>query len=585
MAHIRTFEELEALPPTKAEWQLINAAKAGEFCTLGDGSLPESDTSNPAREIRAEVLRYLILGGCGDFFVDEAGVRLKGATIKGSLNLNFTSTSGVIGVLHSRFTDSIKMAQTKCKILDIKGCAFVGLAASGIEVVGTLDLSDARSSSCIRLNNAKIGGALILIGAQLTSSTDYALDAEDAEVTGPIYFHPTVREKRAKVETKFRAKGGISLISSSIGGLYAQDIRLTADQGNAALQAVNFTVNGPARFDGSNIAGQVNLSGATITGDMTCKGTTFYAPNEEAFIARRMKVTQSFIWRKDTKATGAVILDGAHVAELDDNPASWPDADQLSLDGFTYGRIAEYTSYDDARKKWLRNGSLVDGKFFPQPYTQYAKFLRDTGHDAQARQVLLTRETKVRKYERKELGWFRPYGWGLVKRVSRGFWDRLQWIVVGHGHAPFWSIGWLALLIALATIPAHKAWEEGSFTPNSGPVLMSDYWQSLQILALTSPAKIWAGDEPLPDWAPPSPDTPWKSRAPGRDWETFSRYAYAADIVIPLINFGQTEAWAPSTTRGPWGWRMWWLRWVFTVLGWIVTALSAAAITGIIRRE
>jgi hypothetical protein len=30
---------------------------------------------------------------------------------------------------------------------------------------------------------------------------------------------------------------------------------------------------------------------------------------------------------------------------------------------------------------------------------------------------------------------------------------------------------------------------------------------------------------------------------------------------------------------------MWWLSWVFTIVGWIVTALGAAAITGVIRRD
>ncbi|WP_299554191.1 hypothetical protein [uncultured Tateyamaria sp.] len=77
----------------------------------------------------------------------------------------------------------------------------------------------------------------------------------------------------------------------------------------------------------------------------------------------------------------------------------------------------------------------------------------------------------------------------------------------------------------------------------------------------------------------------WKAVAPGRDWETFNRYAYGFDVVIPIIDFGQTDAWAPSTNRGLWGWHLWWGRWVLSVMGWIVTALGAAAITGIIRRE
>ena len=37
--------------------------------------------------------------------------------------------------------------------------------------------------------------------------------------------------------------------------------------------------------------------------------------------------------------------------------------------------------------------------------------------------------------------------------------------------------------------------------------------------------------------------------------------------------------------RKPWGWHLWWLRCGFIGCGWILTALGAAAITGIIRRD
>ena len=41
----------------------------------------------------------------------------------------------------------------------------------------------------------------------------------------------------------------------------------------------------------------------------------------------------------------------------------------------------------------------------------------------------------------------------------------------------------------------------------------------------------------------------------------------------------------PSTNRGWWGKQLYWLRWVLGAFGWIVTALGAAAITGLIRRD
>ncbi|MFW8637097.1 hypothetical protein [Cribrihabitans pelagius] len=110
------------------------------------------------------------------------------------------------------------------------------------------------------------------------------------------------------------------------------------------------------------------------------------------------------------------------------------------------------------------------------------------------------------------------------------------------------------------------AWEEGSFAPNSGPVLISSGWAK------------FAGTSA-------NPASEWSHSIPGKDWETFNRYAYAADLVIPILDLGQSEAWTPSTERGWWGKQLWWLRWVFITAGWIVTAFGAAALTGIIRRE
>ena len=113
-------------------------------------------------------------------------------------------------------------------------------------------------------------------------------------------------------------------------------------------------------------------------------------------------------------------------------------------------------------------------------------------------------------------------------------------------------------------------------------MIVSDDWTAL-VATEEHPAEVWSGDA-LPRGSDLTASE-WKAIAPGRDWETFNRYAYGFDVVIPIIDFGQTDAWAPSTTRGPWGWHLWWGRWVLSVMGWIVTALGAAAITGIIRRE
>jgi len=86
--------------------------------------------------------------------------------------------------------------------------------------------------------------------------------------------------------------------------------------------------------------------------------------------------------------------------------------------------------------------------------------------------------------------------------------------------------------------------------------------------ASTTPSKTWS-----------------KTGVTGKDYESFSSVAYAADLFIPLINFGQEDAWAPSTNRGNWGWHLWWFKWLVKASGWIVTAMGAAAITGFIRND
>ena len=261
------------------------------------------------------------------------------------------------------------------------------------------------------------------------------------------------------------------------------------------------------------------------------------------------------------------------------------------MDGLTYGQVSGAADANQ-RIAWLEKGSLVEGNFFPQPFTQLAKVWREMGHDGAASKVLLRREKLIRKQSRQDAT-ISPNGdvkiaflslWRDSINILSLFFDILLSWLVGYGHRPFRSLGCLILLIVIAIFPAHFAWKEGSFAPNSGPVLTSAGWLGLHAKE-SNPAEVWSGKTEPKDWAGPDVEIAWQDIAPGRDWETFHPVAYAIDVVIPIIDIGQTGAWAPSTTRGNWGWRLWWLKGVLSVFGWIVTAFGAAAIAGIIRRD
>ncbi|WP_375698806.1 hypothetical protein [Pseudophaeobacter sp. TrK17] len=331
-------------------------------------------------------------------------------------------------------------------------------------------------------------------------------------------------------------------------------------------------------------------------------------------------------------------MSGAHFDTLVDDPESWERVTDLSLIGLTYTHIIN--PGDTAKRlEWLGKGHEMNGEFSPQPYTQLAKVLRDMGHDRDARTVLVEGEVRHRGSEWHEIEKRRAERWALRRflkspnqenkdvyvetkasdqrkqlfdRFQRiyldaakdhpnrpsdaqlelalaGFRQDLQWFnakdklriwwlkaksyglhwLVGYGYQPFRSLGALTVLVLLAAGLSHIAWRHGDFAPNSDVILSTTAWQNLaEDKTVRNPAQTWTAETEK-----------------GRDYETFYWLAYGFDVVVPIVNIGQEAAWAPSTTRGPWGWTLWWMRWLFTVFGWIVTALGAAAIAGVIRRE
>lgn len=564
MAVLRTWAEVQAFDGglTKTEKKLADKCKAGEPCRLG----PDCPTeASAARTIRAEVLRYFLLGGCKAWPVDGRGVDLRGAFVKGRLDLSFAKTRGATRLRACHFDTILTAEQTHFDLLDLSGSTVRGLFAQVAEITGHFFLDHITATATIDVNSTTVGGSFVCIGAELNVPAGTALNVHSSNIFGGVFLHPTHSEEKRGVAVPFAATGDVNFSSTTMGGFYAEEVSLDAADAAVALSLTNIICKGPAKLDGATITGETILYGAHITGDLTVEKAKFTNDKGHAFNGQRIRVDQSFVWKKVQNGTGAVSLNGAHVAELDDHPDNWPDRDALHLDGFTYDRIRGKVSTSRDRMAWLENGSYFEGEFRPQPYSQYAKFLRDTGHDDDARNVLATREKLRRASQRAQ---FAKSGHPLALPINlwMHFWDLVLRYVVGYGHRPFNSVIALCILITIAVLPAHLAWEEGSFAPNSAVVQTSPGWLGYQFG--DNPAAAWSGDN-----------------APGQDWETFNAFAYGVDVVIPIINFGQTEAWAPSTTRGRVGWHLWWGRWVLTSFGWIVTALGAAAITGIIRRE
>jgi hypothetical protein len=175
--------------------------------------------------------------------------------------------------------------------------------------------------------------------------------------------------------------------------------------------------------------------------------------------------------------------------------------------------------------------------------------------------------TRQRIYDESHAsGWFGKF-YHSIRRVGSVEWDSIRDLISGYGHKPTNAIIVLIGLIAITSSMAFATWRAGDFAPNSSPILISREWQDFAE-AVSNPALAWS-----------------ENATAGKDYETFNAIFYGADVVIPLVSFGQEAAWGPSTSRSWIGKFMHRLEWVMTLVGWIVTAIGAAAVTGVIRRD
>ena len=147
--------------------------------------------------------------------------------------------------------------------------------------------------------------------------------------------------------------------------------------------------------------------------------------------------------------------------------------------------------------------------------------------------------------------------------------DHPHRLIVGYGYRPARSLIWFAAVVVIGWVYFDATWKAGDMAPSAAVALEGEEWQKMaRDTSVANPAEVWSA----------------KSEQ-GQDYETFSAWGYAIDLFVPVVSLGQEAAWAPSTNRSPWGYWGFGLRWFIKAFRWFVTALGAAAITGIIRRD
>jgi len=305
-----------------------------------------------------------------------------------------------------------------------------------------------------------------------------------------------------------------------------------------------------------------------------------------------MRVRAGFFWRNVTGDGIEVDLIDAHVGTLVDGPGSWQSVKMLRLSSFRYDRIESDVDVQE-RLDWLTKHDASVRPFTPQPFVQLANVLRRQGFAGDAARVLVRREDKQRlqeyldgqaahKQSRDHLnGDLRPAADSLwadgkyVLNVLKFAVGYLFGLMFGYGHQPSRVLFWIAAILGITICFAQQIHIHGQFAPTSSVVLTSQDWlDSFPTEPLHPSSPLWRAQMDA-----------WAQTTSGRDYTSFSAFLYALDLFIPLDALGQEKNWAPSAERGWWGEWGHRLRWLVQMAGWVITAIGAAVLTGLIGRR
>ena len=405
LAHGRWLGDFPRL--TAAEKALVACCARGEPWTPRnwDETRPEAPTR--ANTIRADLIRFLALGGDPAHPVHERGVMLGGAWIKRKFDVHQCRLPARLAFQSCSFALAPVFIATSLPELGLSGCLVPGLTGDRLRVAGGLFLDDAFSATGeVRLLGAEIGGDLNCGKGSFANPEGNALSAEGAVVEGSVFLN-----------------GGFSA------------------------------------------TGEVRLLGAQIGGSLNCREGSFANPEGNALSADGATVKGGFFLH-GAKCAGSMSLAALRVGSLVDDRECWTGGRHM-LDGLGFDRIIGPT--DAAmRIAWLRSQrpDHLGADFRPQPWEQLAKVLREMGHPHEARRIAIEKQRAMRRAGIRGLPPAKkPFGgWRNGKANLRALSERLYLplrhplrlldevlhrlfgLLSGYGHRPWNILGWVVVL-------------------------------------------------------------------------------------------------------------------------------------------
>lgn len=498
--------------------------------------------------VRASVVRGLLLAPPAAGTAQPPRLRLRGVTITGTLDLAETVVAGTLRLHDCRFEQAPCLDGASLGGLEMRGCRLPGLSAAGLTTGWKCEISGCRVTGPIDLYGASIGGSLHLENSHLAGRGERrgeaALQLLCATVGGDI-----------QAGTGLRVDGCTDLRDTSVRGTVVLKRAQLINPDGTALNAKRLHVGGDLNCRAGLAAeGTVDLRDAQVGGGVLFEQASITAAHGPALRAHGMAVGAEFNCCDGFAAHGRISISSVTVRSrisfadaVIDVPASTPAltcrrstafelvlAPRESIKGvvdLSHTRLTLLRGGPDAWPDATRlDGMVYDGLLPRLPAAQRLPLLaRDPeGFTPQPYEQLATayrlhgHDSDARtvllaeqRHRRTTLAW------------PGRTWSLLQDLTVGYGYRPLRAVWWLCAIVL------------------SG-ILMFTRW-------------------------PPQAVDPGK---PPR----FQAAIYTFDLVVPLVDFGQEEAFRPSGG-------LQWAAVVLVCLGWLLATTAAAGANRMLRRS
>ncbi|MGW2830112.1 membrane-associated oxidoreductase [Streptomyces sp. NPDC001286] len=414
------------------------------------------------------------------------------------------------------------------------------LKLAGARITGVLDLRYGATDFAVRLSHCHFHEVPELYGARFRQ-----LNLSHSALPGLIA--ATLRVEGVLRLTDCRITGPVRLGGAHISGaLFLERARLSApDDPEPVLRLHHAEIGDDLWAPGMRADGQVQLDGAAVAGTVNLEGAHFHNPGATAISALRLE-TGSDLRMRFLRTHGRVDLRGSRIParfDLTRAQLSNPDGTALRLSSCTVGEL------------WLLKGVIagilnlrrahLDVLYLDPEMLPAKVFLSDltyttlTPHEpAERRLPMLERDPRYEPhaYEQLTAAYRRigdDYAARLVQlakqrrlRTTRAWYGRLwgyvQDATVGYGFRPLRAAVWLLSLLAIGSIA----------------------------YAVHHPRPLKASEAPH-----------------------FNPVFYTLDLLLPVISFGQEDAFAPA------GWYQY-LAYGLIITGWI---LATTVVTGVTR--